>query len=53
MIKLRLHSLIQAEKDQDGDIVPVLNELGMLTAVDATMATASILKWTRYSTSLD
>lgn len=53
MIKQRLHSLIQSKLDEDGDLVPVLNELGMFEAVDATMATASILKWTRYSTSLD
>ena len=53
MIKQRLHSLIQSKLDEDGDLVPVLNELGMFESVDATMATASILKWTRYSTSLE
>lgn len=53
MIKQRLHTLMESKLDQDGDLVPVLNELGMFTAVDATMATASILKWTRYSTSLE
>ena len=53
MIKQRLHSLIQSKLDEDGDLVPILNELGMFETVDATMATASILKWTRYSTSLD